>query len=181
MTSSSRRNLISLEVISAVLNQNLNRFHWTHLAEHRPRGPLQRDLVERLISYGWRRRRASCYESYLVQAAMAEREESRTKYGGYYADLPPLDVSRATALLLTEGNGFDKIARYEAALERGYFRCLERLEKEEQGQEDGEAEAGAGVASDRELPQGGLPQGSEGGPAGSEAAAGALVPLATEA
>jgi len=144
-------------------------------AERRPQGPVEKDLVEQLISYGWRLRRVGCYESYLIRAAIAEREEQRQRGDGYYANLPPLDVGRATALLLTEGNGFDKLARCEAALMRGYFRCLEALEKEQRRRKDREAAAGA-AAPDREPPQG-----SEGEPEGSEAAADALEPLAAKA
>jgi hypothetical protein len=147
-------------------------------AKYRPQSPVARDLVERLISYGWRWRRAGCYESYLIRAAIAEREEQRKRGDGYYANLPPLEVSRATALLLTQGHAFDKLARYEAALVRGYFRCLEALEEEQQGQENAGAENGTGVAPDREPPQG---ERSEREPAGSEAEAEALEPLATEA
>jgi hypothetical protein len=80
-------------------------------AEFQPQGPVEKDLVEQVISYGWRLRRVGCYESYLIRAAIAEREEQRQRGDGYYADLPPLEVGRATALLLTQGNAFDKLSR----------------------------------------------------------------------
>jgi len=144
-------------------------------AAFQPQGPVEKDLVEKLISSGWRWRRAGCYESYLVRAAIVEREEQRQRKDGYHAGLPPLDVGRATALLLTEGNAFDKLSRGEAALSRGYFRCLEILKQEQQGRRDREAAARA-TAPDRQPPQG-----KEGEPGGSEAPAGGPEPLSSAA
>jgi hypothetical protein len=95
-----------------------------------PIGQLESGLVDALLAYGWRLRRAAQCDSglfakFLVKASsnnnhrVADPEVQRT-----------LDLGEAvTNMALCPGDALSKLHRYEAGLERAYWRTLHELQR----------------------------------------------------
>ncbi|MEK7408463.1 MAG: hypothetical protein AAB225_25605 [Acidobacteriota bacterium] len=96
----------------------------TCLAEHQPQGPTETDLVHQLVTASWRLRRLRTMETGLFDIRLADHDEAlKREYVG-------IGIQGRLAYVFACRTGeFNILARYEARVERSFYRALHELQR----------------------------------------------------
>jgi hypothetical protein len=137
-----------LPVLGTESQYLFDQFRTGFFKQYKPVGPAEVELVESLADYSWRIRRFRLTSTWLLDKKMVEQAEQNE------IDHPNLDhgarVALAMEALLLQADGFDKLARYEARLERTRDRILRALVRTQQ---DRLLENGARIAKQQNEPR----------------------------
>jgi hypothetical protein len=96
-----------------------------YMDEYRPVGPTETTLVEHLAIAHFRLYRAWTSETALYNIEMAENDERLTKKYTYMAH--PVRTADATETMLARSNALPHVYRCQAAVNREYYRALNKL------------------------------------------------------
>jgi hypothetical protein len=94
-----------------------------HLA---PVGEMETVLVDKIIAAVWRMRRILRIEQEMIDHEMASKKENRLSYE---RKKTPVTIWEALEHDLTEHDILARLTRYEAHLERGFYRALHELQR----------------------------------------------------
>ena len=101
------------------------------MTDVRPTGDTEYVLVERIATAAWRLKRATRYETSLIEDAMACAAQAMSDTGAAASDPPGrngLEAIGARGIALALGGaGFRTLTRYESGIERGMFRAIKEL------------------------------------------------------
>ncbi len=94
------------------------------LAEHQPQGPTETDLVHQLVAASWRLRRLRAMETGLFELRLLDHDEDLKR------DYTGLGIQDRLAFVFARNTEeFNILARYEARVERSFFRALHELQR----------------------------------------------------
>lgn len=92
-------------------------------------GELEEFLADRVVESAWRLRRAVRLERETIQDKLSSEWRSRARHPESYAGEPfPTGESVAVGILCHKDT-FDKLVRYEAHIQRGFYRALHELQR----------------------------------------------------
>ena len=95
-----------------------------YLAEHQPHGPTETDLVHQLVTASWRLRRLRAMETGLLELRLMDHdEELKEDYTGLSTQ------NRLAYVFARDAEQFNILARYEARIERSFYRALHELQR----------------------------------------------------
>src|SRR5574341_1521342 len=95
-----------------------------YLDEHLPQGPTETDLVHQLVTASWRLRRLRAMETGLFELRLIDDDEDlKEDYTGLRTQ------ERLAYVFARSAEKFNILARYEARIERSFYRALHEIQR----------------------------------------------------
>ena len=109
--------------------KELTAFREGLLADLRPEGELEQFLADRVVAAAWRLRRAVRVEEEMVEGDWLSQNRSWAKDHYLFPKRPAPTAEAAAASTWRHEQAFERLARYEAHIERGFYRALRELQR----------------------------------------------------
>ncbi|MBM4031949.1 MAG: hypothetical protein FJ291_09205 [Planctomycetes bacterium] len=109
------------------------------LAQLAPEGELEELLADRVVESAWRLRRAVRLERQVIQSRLDSEWRYRASSAGTHKGEPFPTADSVAASMLYYKDAFDKLVRYEAHIQRGFYRALHELQRLQAERKGGQA------------------------------------------
>jgi len=132
--------------------EELEAFREGMLAGLAPEGGLEGFLADLVVASGWRLRRAVQMERQIIEDRLSSEWKSRKRE--YRTREPEPTAEEMATDVLCHQDAFDKLVRYEAHVQRGFYKALHELQRVQAGREGRQAGAAdeGGATTDYGLP-----------------------------
>ena len=96
-----------------------------------PEGELEFMLADRVVTSGWRLKRAVRIEMQMMENDVAKRRQQRAEFGDFDfgSKKSPITLGSAISTDLVTANTYGKLSRYESHIERGLYKALHELQR----------------------------------------------------